>query len=1147
MTPSDEVGREFHIRRAARDRYGLDEALFSLTGNVIFADFRAARELAHRMNEVRDAANHPERAVSAAKLNAMGLVDELIHLVVARYRERTNPGVVAEALKHLEQLLGRDALDRLLLDFTIEFPPLAVYRGEFGAEQYLARETAGESHREIALEELVLVWLANRNPAFTPFRELFDDASIRADSVYVEAMDELRRFLAGQPDVQGTRTGLLDLLEAPMLAAPDSLEDQLRFIRSAWGVVLGPDIDRVLASLDMLTEEAKVFFGFGPGPVEAPRLDLFQGDWEAFSEDRDWMPRLVLLAKNAYVWMAQLSERHGREIATLDAIPDDELDRLQEWGIAGLWLIGVWQRSRASERIKRMMGDADAVASAYSLEDYRIAADLGGDEAFENLKQRAWNRGIRMSTDMVPNHMGIDSRWLIEHPDWFIGLDHSPFPGYSFTGADLCDDERVSVQIEDHYWNRSDAAVVFKRSDRWTGAERYIYHGNDGTTMPWNDTAQLDYRRQDVREAVIQTILHVARRSPIIRFDAAMTLAKQHYHRLWFPEPGTGGDIPSRAGHGMTRAQFDEVMPQEFWREVVDRVAAEAPDTLLLAEAFWLLEGYFVRTLGMHRVYNSAFMNMLRDERNADYRYLIKSTLEYDPRILKRYVNFMSNPDERTAVNQFGGDDKYFGVATLMVTLPGLPMFGHGQIEGLAEKYGMEFRRPRWAEQPNQDLIRRHERQIFPLVRRRGAFAEVDRFRLYDLVRDDGGVDDNVFAYSNGSGDHRSLVVYHNVFGDTRGWIKTSCPVQSNPGGDGSTVHRTELADALELPGADNDFVVLGDAAAGIEFLRSCREIREQGLRLELGAYSLHVFCGLRLVKDTDGRYARLAAELDGRGVPNVAEALAELELAPVLVPFREMVAPDLLEQLVGAPDSDGPDVPGTDLRARMLRAREELLSAIADRTAGGGEESEKVGGRGLPVDLDRALAVDNDALVKPLLDDDPDLVRHWRLAAAAWAMISGLDQGRRGSSDGGSAVVGWMDDWFLARNLRQSILRLGFDEGRAGRLVAAVQTMLLSEGWWRFEGEERPDLRELLDRLLGNATIARFLGVNRHRDVVWFVSESFDEVLACLAVTAGVVEDDPQRREVAAELLRQLAEAKDASGFRLDRLLTSLENRQPK
>ena len=190
--------------------------------------------------------------------------------------------------------------------------------------------------------------------------------------------------------------------------------------------------------------------------------------------------------------------------------------------------------------------------------------------------------------------------------------------------------------------------------------------------MPWNDTAQLNYLNPEVREAVIQTILHVARKFPIIRFDAAMTLTKKHYQRLWFPEPGTGGAIPSRAEHGLSREQFDRLIPEEFWREVVDRVAQEAPDTLLLAEAFWLMEGYFVRTLGMHRVYNSAFMNMLKDEENSKYRSVIKNTLEFNPEILKRFVNFMSNPDEETALTQFGKGDKYFGVCTMMVTLPGL-------------------------------------------------------------------------------------------------------------------------------------------------------------------------------------------------------------------------------------------------------------------------------------------------------------------------------------------------------------------------------------------------------------------------------------------------------------------------------------------
>ena len=233
-----------------------------------------------------------------------------------------------------------------------------------------------------------------------------------------------------------------------------------------------------------------------------------------------------------------------------------------------------------------------------------------------------------------------------------------------------------------------------------------------------------------MREHVIQTILHVASACfPIIRFDAAMVLAKRHVQRLWFPLPGAGGSIPSRAEYALTQEEFDALMPNEFWREVVDRVAAEVPGTLLLAEAFWLLEGYFVRTLGMHRVYNSAFMNMLRDEENAKYRSYLKKTIEFDPDILKRYVNFMSNPDERTAIDQFGTGDKYFGVCTLLATLPGLPMFGHGQIEGFTERYGMEFKQARMEEYPNEGLVARHQHDIAPLLKEPATFRREHQLR----------------------------------------------------------------------------------------------------------------------------------------------------------------------------------------------------------------------------------------------------------------------------------------------------------------------------------------------------------------------------------------------------------------------------------
>jgi hypothetical protein len=415
--------------------------------------------------------------------------------------------------------------------------------------------------------------------------------------------------------------------------------------------------------------------------------------------------------------------------------------------------------------------------------------------------------------------------------------------------------------------------------------------------MPWNDTAQLDYLKAEVREAVIQAILEVARHFPIIRFDAAMTLAKKHIERLWYPIPGEAGAIPSRAESAMSKAAFDQLMPKEFWREVVDRVAAEAPNTLLLAEAFWLMEGYFVRTLGMHRVYNSAFMNMLRDEKNAEYRTVIKNTLEFEPQILKRYVNFMNNPDERTAVDQFGDGDKYFGVATLMATMPGLPMFGHGQIEGFTERYGMEYRRAYFDESINAGLVARHERDIFQLLHRRWLFAEVDDFSLYDFLDTDGNVNEDVFAFSNMRGGERSLIVYHNRYAETRGWIRTA-----------AVTGRT-LRDSLGLPDGENDFVLLHDGRSGLEYLRSARELSEQGLYVELHAYETQAFLEMRELADPDGRWRRLAEQLNGRGVPSVGDALREMELAPLHVALRTDDAQEavrLAAAMVGRPAPTG-------------------------------------------------------------------------------------------------------------------------------------------------------------------------------------------------------------------------------------------------
>ncbi|HSY01974.1 MAG TPA: alpha-amylase family glycosyl hydrolase, partial [Acidobacteriaceae bacterium] len=659
---------EFHISREIRDRLELDDLLFSYTGNVVFANVAAARKMAQALNKARGTENDPERVVHAGALYAMGMIDELNHALVARFRKEKDPEVLRAAVRWITAQADPEQVEKLLRTFTERFPNTAVYRGEMTAAEWLAKATEGMPNREAAVEELLLLWLANINPAFKPFRELYSDAPLREQTIYAKATQTMPEYFKTRPKLAPEVGSLLDALEAPMKASPDSLTGQLDFIREHWTPYLGADLKRVLLAIDTLREEDlaiwMMFHPPGPdwhrhGPpgrggegfvgdeyigfedqwyidAEGRRRRRYSADYqaplneyEAFSADQAWMPNVVMVAKSTYVWLEQLSKKYGRHIHRLDQIPDEELRILAERGMTALWLIGLWERSVASRTIKRLRGHHDAVASAYSLKRYEIAEDLGGNSAYEYLRNRAAHFGIRLASDMVPNHMGIDSDWVIEHPDWFLYRWESPFPSYSFNGPDLSTDSRVEIKIEDHYYDQTDAAVVFRLRHHSNGATRFVYHGNDGTTFAWNDTAQIDYSQAFVREQVIQTILHVARLFPIIRFDAAMVLAKRHVQRLWFPLPGAGGSIPSRAENAMSQEEFDALMPREFWREVVDRVAVEVPGTLLLAEAFWLLEGYFVRTLGMHRVYNSAFMNMLRDEENAKYRSYLKKTIEF--------------------------------------------------------------------------------------------------------------------------------------------------------------------------------------------------------------------------------------------------------------------------------------------------------------------------------------------------------------------------------------------------------------------------------------------------------------------------------------------------------------------------------------
>jgi len=1130
---------EFHISRHARDRYQFDDGLFSLNGNIVFANLFAVRVFSDKVNRVREASTHPERALKASDINAMGLIDEVLHYVVWLYRKEVNPQAMQAAYDHIARQIGKKAFESCLLRFVELFPPVDVFRGRSSAADYLAGQTDGVPNRLIALEEMLLLRLANTNPAFKPFLEFFDDGPLKDSPSYLKIQEGIDAFFQTQPVFGPHNNPLITMLREPVVAAPDSLQGQLDYIRTHWGKLLAGLLFRILGGIDLIKEEYKDrSFYKGDLPVLSFSA-LTLEELERFSADIDWMPRVVLIAKSTYVWLDQLSRKYGRAITRIDQIPDEELERLARWGFTGLWLIGVWERSPASKQIKRISGNPEAESSAYSVFDYTIAGELGGEEAFGNLKERAWSHGIRLATDMVPNHMGIFSRWVIEHPDWFIQLPHPPFPGYRFTGPNLSEDERVELYIEDGYWDRRDAAVVFKRVDRFTGDTRYIYHGNDGTHMPWNDTAQLDHLKHEVRQAVIDLTLHVAKKFPIIRFDAAMTLAKKHFQRLWYPVPGFGGDIPSRAGQGISTEDFNRLFPIEFWRELVDRVAVEAPGTLLLAEAFWLMEGYFVRSLGMHRVYNSAFMNMLKSEENSKYRDVIKNVLRFNPEILRRFVNFMNNPDEEPAVEQFGKGDKYFGVATLMVTMPGLPMFGHGQVEGFSEKYGMEYRKAYWDETIDEDLVRRHEHEIFPLMRKRHLFSGVEHFVFYDCVTNDGWVNEDVFAYSNRSGDERALVVYNNRYAEAQGRIRTAVGMSVETGGKRRIKHAT-LGESLEFKDHDGVFYLFSDQKSGLEYIRTGKDLCHHGIFIHLGAFKSNVFLNFREVHDdADGHYQRLNAYLAGAGVPDINSAFLELYLEKLLGPFRQIVDHEMILRLLKGTDEQ---------RAALLEELKDPVRRMiteAKRLANGTGDVEKIALKivaFLTAIPKLASLADSFSTMPPPAQGVAAREERCFGILVIWAAVHRL--GAVLSPTGyGVHSRSWMDEWLLNKVIGETLRALGYDDGEARHIQNLLKILTECEDF----GAEMSDATVFsrLAALIKTEDVQQYLGFNVFEGTTWFNREAFASLVEwlCLISMFKTLADYPDDTTRAKDMHkrchsvgRTLVEMATASDYKVDR-----------
>jgi len=200
----------------------------------------------------------------------------------------------------------------------------------------------------------------------------------------------------------------------------------------------------------------------------------------------------------------------------------------------------------------------------------------------------------------------------------------------------------------------------------------------------------------------------------------------------------------------------------------------------------------------------------------------------------------------------------------------------------------------------------------------------VDNFLLYDFYTSEGFVNEDVFAISNRHHGERGLVIYHNKFAETAGWVKTSVGFMDK--GSGHMVQRS-LAEGLNLP--QDGYAIFQDYVTHLEYIRPCAELREKGIFVSLAAYQCHAFLDWHFVSGEG--WSQIHDELNGAGIPSMQGRWDEL-FAPKVVEVKE--EPKVKKTVRKAPAKKKPvvEIKKATPKAKVTKAKAKKTEKVAEK-----------------------------------------------------------------------------------------------------------------------------------------------------------------------------------------------------------------------
>ena len=415
---------------------------------------------------------------------------------------------------------------------------------------------------------------------------------------------------------------------------------------------------------------------------------------------------------NSRVRLTELSRKLGRA-ATLDDIPDADLDRLAELGFDWVWFLSVWQTGPGAQAISRAnpgwrhefaetlpdLREEDIAGSGFAIQNYIVHRDLGGDAALARLRQRLQKRGLKMMLDFVPNHMAPDHPWIDQHPEYFI---HGSETDLARSPRNYC---RVQTK----------------------GGSLLLAYGRDPYFEGWPDTLQLNYGNSQLQQAMIGELERIAGQCDGVRCDMAMLVLPDVFESTW------------------------GIRAELFWPKATESVRRKHPDFQFMAEVYWDREWTLLQQ-GFDYAYDKRLYDRLREGHARPVREHFHAGLDFQDKLAR----FLENHDEPRSAATFS-QDAHEAAAVVTFLSPGLRFFHQGQFQGRRKRISPHL--VRGPDEPiDQKLERFYERLLAVL---RQPVVRDGQWQLLECVPawDGNGTWDAFVAFSwTGPGELRRLV-----------------------------------------------------------------------------------------------------------------------------------------------------------------------------------------------------------------------------------------------------------------------------------------------------------------------------------------------------------------------------------------------------